>query len=93
MQELLRHLQKQTYMCHSLLYMFIMFCEYMSSYCLFLFIILFSASRMFELHMVVFGFGMLYILKLIMESVPNYPKKIMNLLNILEKFHVFVLEF
>jgi hypothetical protein len=47
-----------------------MFCEYMFSCYLFLFILLFSTSSMFE---VVAGFVIFNIIKLIMEIVPNYP--------------------
>jgi hypothetical protein len=53
--------------------LFIMFCEYMFSYYLFPFILLFSTSSMFELHVVVAGFVMFNIMELIMEIVPNYP--------------------
>jgi hypothetical protein len=53
--------------------LFIMFCEYMFSCCLFLFILLFSTSSMFELHVEVAGIIMFNILELIMEIVPNYP--------------------
>jgi hypothetical protein len=53
--------------------LFIMFCEYIFSYYLFSFILLFSTSSMFELHVVVAGIVMFNILKLIMEIVPNYP--------------------
>jgi hypothetical protein len=54
-------------------YLFIMFCEYMFSYYLFSFILLFSTSSIFELHMVVADVVMLNILELIMEIVHNYP--------------------
>jgi hypothetical protein len=40
---------------------------------LFLFILLFSTSSVFELHVVVAGVVMLNILKLIMKTVANYP--------------------
>jgi hypothetical protein len=40
---------------------------------LFLFILLFSTSSMFELHVVVASIVMFNILELIMEIVPNYP--------------------
>jgi hypothetical protein len=53
--------------------MFIIFCEYMFRCYLFLFILLFSTSSMFELHMVVAAVVMFNILELIMEIVPNYP--------------------
>jgi hypothetical protein len=53
--------------------MFIMFSEYMFCYYLFQFILLFSISSMFELHMVVAGIVMLNILELTMEIVPNSP--------------------
>jgi hypothetical protein len=51
----------------------IMFCEYMFSCYLFPFILLFSTSIMFELHVVVAGIVMFNIMELIMEIVPNYP--------------------
>jgi hypothetical protein len=54
--------------------LFIMFCEYIFSCYLFLFILLFSTSIMFELHVVVAGFVMFNILELIMKIVPNYLK-------------------
>jgi hypothetical protein len=50
-----------------------MFCEYMFRCYLFLFILLFNTSSMFELHMVVAAVVMLNILELIVEIVPNYP--------------------
>jgi hypothetical protein len=53
--------------------LFVMFCEYMFSCYLFLFILLFSISSMFELHVVVAGIVIFNILKLIMEIVPNSP--------------------
>jgi hypothetical protein len=53
-----------------------MFCEYMFSCYLFPFILLFSTSSMFELHVVVADIVMFNILKLIMKIVPNYPTKI-----------------
>jgi hypothetical protein len=56
--------------------LFIMFCEYMFSCCLFPFILLFSTSSMFELHVVVAGFVIFNILELIMEIVPNYPTNV-----------------
>jgi hypothetical protein len=52
-----------------------MFCEYMFRCYLFSFILLFSTSSMFELHVVVAAVAMLNILKLIMEIVSNYPTK------------------
>jgi hypothetical protein len=45
----------------------------MFRYYLFLFILLFSTSSMFELLVVVADVVMLNILELIMEIVPNYP--------------------
>jgi hypothetical protein len=51
-----------------------MFCEYMFSCYLFPFILLFSTSSMFELHVVVPGIVMFNILELIMEIVPNSLK-------------------
>jgi hypothetical protein len=53
--------------------LFIMFCEYMFRCYLFPFILLFSTSSMFELHVVVASIVMFNILELIMEIVPNYP--------------------
>jgi hypothetical protein len=53
--------------------LFIMFCEYMFCCYLFPFILMFSTSSMFELHVVVAGIIMFNILELIMEIVPNYP--------------------
>jgi hypothetical protein len=52
---------------------FIMFCEYMFRCYLFPFILLFSTSSMFELHVVVAAVVMLNILELIIKIVPNYP--------------------
>jgi hypothetical protein len=52
--------------------LFIIFCEYMFSCYLFPFILLFSTSSMFELHVVVASFVIFNILELIMEIVPNY---------------------
>ena len=48
-----------------------MFCEYMLSCCLFPIILLFSTSSMFELHELVAGFVMIYILELIVKIMPN----------------------
>jgi hypothetical protein len=53
--------------------LFIMFCEYIFRCYLFLFILLFNASSIFELHVVVAVIVMFHILELIMEIVPNYP--------------------
>jgi hypothetical protein len=53
--------------------LFIMFCEYMFHCYWFPFILLFSTSSMFELHVVVAGIVMFNIMELIMEIVPNYP--------------------
>jgi hypothetical protein len=53
--------------------LFIMFYEYMFCCYLFLFILLFNASSMFELYVVVAGIVMFNILELTMEIVPNYP--------------------
>jgi hypothetical protein len=50
-----------------------MFCEYMFRCYLFTFILLFNASSMFELHVVVAGIVMFNILELTMKIVPNYP--------------------
>jgi hypothetical protein len=50
-----------------------MFCEYKFRCYLFPFILLFSTSSMFELHVAVAGIVMLNILELILEIVPNYP--------------------
>jgi hypothetical protein len=60
----------------TVVYLFVMFCEYMFCYYLFSFIMLFTASSMFELHVVVAAVVMLNILELIMEIVPNYPTAI-----------------
>jgi hypothetical protein len=61
------------YVRHAPIWLFIMFCEYMFSCCLFPFILLFSTSTMFELHVVIAGINMFNIMELIMEIVPNYP--------------------
>jgi hypothetical protein len=61
------------YMRSTAVCLFIMFCEYMFSCYLFSFILLFSTSSMFELHVVVAGIVMVNIMELIMEIVPNYP--------------------
>jgi hypothetical protein len=53
-----------------------MFCEYMFRCYLFLFILLFSTSSIFELHVVVAGTIMFNILELIIEIMPNYPTPI-----------------
>jgi hypothetical protein len=53
--------------------LFIMFCEYMFSCYLFPFILLFSTSNMFELHVIVAGIVIFNIMELIMKIVPNYP--------------------
>jgi hypothetical protein len=53
--------------------LFIMFCEYMFSCYLFPFILLFSTSSMFELHVVVAVVIMSNILELLMEVLPNFP--------------------
>jgi hypothetical protein len=53
--------------------MFIMFYEYMFSYCLFLFNMLSSTSSMSELHVIVATVVMFNILELIMETTPNSP--------------------
>jgi hypothetical protein len=53
--------------------LFIIFCEYMFSCCLFSFILLFSTSSMFELYVIVAGIVMFNIMELIMKIVPNYP--------------------
>jgi hypothetical protein len=51
-----------------------MFCEYMFRCYLFPFILLFSTSSMFELHVVVAVVVILNILELIIKIVPNYPR-------------------
>jgi hypothetical protein len=53
--------------------LFIMFCEYMFRCYLFPFILLFSTSSIFELHVIVAGIIMFNILELIIEIVSNYP--------------------
>jgi hypothetical protein len=62
----------ERYMRSTIVRLFIMFYEYMFSCYLFSFILLFSTSSMFELHVVVAGFVMFNILELIIEIVPNY---------------------
>jgi hypothetical protein len=59
-----------------------MFCEYMFRCYLFPFILLFSTSSMFELHVVVAAVVMLNILELIMEIVPNYPTDIVYIVSL-----------
>jgi hypothetical protein len=61
------------YMRSTVVRLFIMFCEYMFRCYLFPLILLFNASSMFELHVVVAGIVMFNILKLTLEIVPNYP--------------------
>jgi hypothetical protein len=63
----------ERYMRCTAVCMFIIFCEYMFRCYLFPFILLFSTSSMFQLHVIVAGIVMLNILELIMEIVPNYP--------------------
>jgi hypothetical protein len=63
----------ERYMRCTIVSLFIIFCEYMFRCYLFPFILLFSTSSMFELHVVVSVVVMLNILELIMEIVPNYP--------------------
>jgi hypothetical protein len=53
--------------------LFIMFCEYMFRCYLFPLILLFNASSMFELHVIVAGIVMFNIMELTMEIVPNFP--------------------
>jgi hypothetical protein len=62
----------ERYMRSTAVRLFIKFCEYIFSCYLFPFILLFSTSSMFELHVVVAGIVMFNILELIMEVVPNY---------------------
>jgi hypothetical protein len=50
-----------------------MSCEYMFSCYLFQFILLFSTSTMFELHVVVAAVIMSNILELLLEVLPNFP--------------------
>jgi hypothetical protein len=54
-------------------HLFIMFCEYIFCCYLFPLILLFNASSMFELHVVVAGIVIFNILELTMEIVPNFP--------------------
>jgi hypothetical protein len=61
------------YVRHASVWLFIMSCEYIFSYYLFPFILLFSKFSMFELHVVVAGIVIFNILEFIMEIVPNYP--------------------
>jgi hypothetical protein len=63
----------ERYVRRAPVWLLIMFCEYMFSCCLFPFIVLFSTSSMFELHVVVAGIVIFNIMELIMEIVPNYP--------------------
>jgi hypothetical protein len=63
----------ERYVHCAIVYLFIMFCEYMFSYFLFSFIMLFNTSSMFELHVIVAIVVMFNILKLIMEIMPNSP--------------------
>jgi hypothetical protein len=63
----------ERYVWCTAVFLFIMFCEYMFRCYLFPFILLFSTSSMFELHVVVAGIVIFNILKLIMEIVPNCP--------------------
>src|SRR3954471_13081428 len=63
----------ERYVLRDPVWLFIMFCEYMLGCCLFPIILLFSTSSMFELHELVAGFVMIYILELIMEIMPNNP--------------------
>jgi hypothetical protein len=65
----------ERYMRSTVVRLFIMFCEYMFSCYLFPFILLFSTSSIFELHVVVAGFIMFNIMELMMEIVPNYPTR------------------
>jgi hypothetical protein len=53
--------------------LFTMFCEYMFSYYLFPFILLFSTSSIFKLHVVVAAVIMSNILELLIKIVHNYP--------------------
>jgi hypothetical protein len=69
-----RHTYLKRYV-QSAVRLFIMFCEYMFRCYLFPFILLFSTSSMFELHVVVASIVIFNILELIMEIVPNYPTK------------------
>ena len=61
------------YVLRASVWLFTMFSEYMLSCCLFPIILLFSISSMFELHKLVAGFVMIYILKLIVKIMPNNP--------------------
>jgi hypothetical protein len=63
----------ERYVRSTVVCLFIMFCEYMFRCYLFPFILLFNASSMFELYVVVAGIVMFNILELTMEIVPNYP--------------------
>jgi hypothetical protein len=62
----------ERYVRSTVVHLFIMFCEYMFSYYLFPFSLMFSTSSMFELHVVIAGIVIFNILELIMEIVPNY---------------------
>jgi hypothetical protein len=63
----------ERYVWSTAIYLFIMFCEYMFSYYWFPFILMFSTSSMFELHVLVAGIFMFNIIELIIEIMPNYP--------------------
>jgi hypothetical protein len=66
----------ERYVRRAPVWLFFMFCEYMFSCYLFSFILLFSISSMFELHVIVASVFLFNILELIMEIVPNYPTDI-----------------
>jgi hypothetical protein len=63
----------ERYVRRAPVWLFIMFCEYIFSCCLFLFILLFSIFSIFELYMVVAGIVIFNIIKLIIKIMPNYP--------------------
>jgi hypothetical protein len=68
----------ERYVRRAPVWLFIIFCEYMFSYYLFPFILMFSTSSMFELHVVVVGIVMFNILELIMKIMPNYPTNLLD---------------
>jgi hypothetical protein len=68
----------ERYMRRATVFLFIMFYEYMFSYCLFSFSMLFNISSMFELHVVIATVVIFNILELIIEIVPNYPTDLVS---------------
>jgi hypothetical protein len=81
------HLQANSTCIVMFVCLFIMFCEYMFSYYLFLFILLCSTSSMLELHVVVAAIVMFNILELTMEIVANNPRFLLSLNTITSTTH------